>query len=52
MHKVVYEKLWNELGKSSIKYISSDKNVIEIWNKGDLEINFNKVNDYISLKIS
>ena len=52
MHKVIYEKLWNELGKSSIKYISSDKNVIEIWNKGDLEINFNKVNDYICLEIS
>lgn len=51
-YKVISENLWNELGKSSLKYIASDENVTEIWYKGNLEINFNKVNDCISVKIN
>ena len=46
------ERLWNELGKSSLKFVSSDNKVIETWNKGDLEINFNKIKDCISIKIN
>ena len=51
-YRKVSERLWNELGKSSSKFISSDNKVIEIWNKGDLEINFNKIKDCISIKIN
>jgi len=51
-YKVISEKLWNELGKSSLKYIASDENITEVWYKGNLEINFNKVNDCISVKIN
>ncbi|WP_286316072.1 hypothetical protein [Romboutsia ilealis] len=51
-YRKVSERLWNELGKSSSKFISSDNKVIETWNKGDLEINFNKIKDCISIKIS
>ena len=51
-YRIISERLWNELGKSSLKFVSSDNKVIETWNKGDLEINFNKVNDYICLEIS
>ena len=46
------KRLWNELGKSSLKFVSSDNKVIETWNKGDLEINFNKIKDCISIKIN
>ena len=48
----ISERLWNELGKSSLKFVSSDNKVIETWNKGDLEINFNKIKDCISIKIN
>ena len=41
-YRIISERLWNELGKSSLKFVSSDNKVIETWNKGDLEINFNK----------
>ncbi len=51
-YRKISEKLWNELGKSSSKFISSDNKVIETWNKGDLEINFNKIKDCISIKIN
>lgn len=51
-YRKVSERLWNELGKSSSKFISSDSKVIETWNKGDLEINFNKIKDCISIKIN
>ena len=51
-YRKVSERLWNELGKSSSKFISSDNKVIEIWNKGDLEINFKKIKDCISIKIN
>ena len=51
-YKVISENLWNELGKSSLKYIASDDNITEIWYKGNLEINFNKINDCISVKIN
>jgi len=51
-YKVISENLWNELGKSSLKYIASDENITETWHKGNLEINFNKVNDCISVKIN
>ena len=40
-YRIISERLWNELGKSSLKFVSSDNKVIETWNKGDLEINFN-----------
>lgn len=49
---IISERLWNELGKSSLKFVSSDNKVIETWNKGDLEINFNKIKDCISIKIN
>ena len=42
-YRIISERLWNELGKSSLKFVSSDNKVIETWNKGDLEINFNKI---------
>ena len=51
-YRIISERLWNELGKSSLKYVSSDNKVIETWNKGDLEINFNKIKDCISIKIN
>ena len=51
-YRIISERLWNELGKSSLKFVSSDNKVIETWNKGDLEINFNKINDCISIKIN
>ena len=51
-YRIISERLWNELGKSSLKFVSSDNNVIETWNKGDLEINFNKIKDCISIKIN
>ena len=51
-YRIIYERLWNELGKSSLKFVSSDNKVIETWNKGDLEINFNKIKDCISIKIN
>ena len=51
-YKVISEKLWNELGKSSLKYVASGENVTETWHKGNLEINFNKINDCISVKIN
>lgn len=44
-YRMISEKLWNELGKSSLKFVSSDNEVIEIWNKGNLEINLNKIKD-------
>ena len=50
-YRIISERLWNELGKSSLKFVSSDNKVIETWNKGDLEINFNK-KDCISIKIN
>ena len=50
--RIISERLWNELGKSSLKFVSSDNKVIETWNKGDLEINFNKIKDCISIKIN
>ena len=50
-YRIISERLWNELGKSSLKFVSSDNKVIETWNKGDLEINFNKIKDCISIKI-
>ena len=46
-YRIISERLWNELGKSSLKFVSSDNKVIETWNKGDLEINFNKIKDCI-----
>ena len=51
-YRIISERLWNELGKSSLKFVSSDNKVIETWNKGDLEINFNKIKDCISIKIN
>ena len=51
-YRIISERLWNELGKSSLKFVSSDNIVIETWNKGDLEINFNKIKDCISIKIN
>ena len=51
-YRIISERLWNELGKSSLKFVSSDTKVIETWNKGDLEINFNKIKDCISIKIN
>ena len=51
-YRIISERLWNELGKSSLKFVSSDNKVIETWNKGDLEINFNKIKDCISTKIN
>ena len=51
-YRIISERLWNELGKSSLKFVSSDNKVIETWNKGDLEINFNKLKDCISIKIN
>ena len=35
-YRIISERLWNELGKSSLKFVSSDNKVIETWNKGDL----------------
>lgn len=52
IYRIISERLWNELGKSSLKFVSSDNKVIETWNKGDLEINFNKIKDCISIKIN
>ena len=49
-YRIISKRLWNELGKSSLKFVSSDNKVIETWNKGDLEINFNKIKDCISIK--
>ena len=51
-YRIISERLWNELGKSSLKFVSSDNKVIETWNNGDLEINFNKIKDCISIKIN
>lgn len=51
-YRIISERLWNELGKSSLKLVSSDNKVVETWNKGDLEINFNKIKDCISIKIN
>lgn len=51
-YRIISERLWNELGKSSLKFVSSDNKVVETWNKGDLEINFNKIKDCISIKIN
>ena len=51
-YRIISERLWNELGKSSLKFVSSDNKVIETWNKGDLEISFNKIKDCISIKIN
>ena len=51
-YRIISERLWNELGKSSLKFVSSDNTVIETWNKGDLEINVNKIKDCISIKIN
>ena len=51
-YRIISERLWNELGKSSLKFVSSDNKVIETWTKGDLEINFNKIKDCISIKIN
>lgn len=51
-YRIISERLWNELGKSSSKFISSDNKIIETWNKGNLEIKFNKIKDYISIKIT
>ena len=51
-YRIISERLWNELGKSSLKFVSSDNKVIDTWNKGDLEINFNKIKDCISIKIN
>ena len=51
-YRIISERLWNELGKSSLKFVSSDNKVIETCNKGDLEINFNKIKDCISIKIN
>ena len=51
-YRIISERLWTELGKSSLKFVSSDNKVIETWNKGDLEINFNKIKDCISIKIN
>ena len=51
-YRIISERLWNELGKSSLKFVSSDNKVIETWNKGDLEINFKKIKDCISIKIN
>ena len=51
-YRIISGRLWNELGKSSLKFVSSDNKVIETWNKGDLEINFNKIKDCISIKIN
>ena len=51
-YRIISESLWNELGKSSLKFVSLDNKVIETWNKGDLEINFNKIKDCISIKIN
>ena len=51
-YRIISERLWNELGKSSLKFVSSDNKVIETWNKGDLEINLNKIKDCISIKIN
>lgn len=51
-YRIISERLWNELGKSSLKFVSSDNKVIETWNKGDLEIKFNKIKDCISIKIN
>ena len=51
-YRIISERLWNELGKSSLKFVSSDNKVIETWNKGDLVINFNKIKDCISIKIN
>ena len=51
-YRIISERLWNELGKSSLKFVSSDNKVIETWNIGDLEINFNKIKDCISIKIN
>ena len=51
-YRIISERLWNELWKSSLKFVSSDNKVIETWNKGDLEINFNKIKDCISIKIN
>ena len=48
-YRIISERLWNELGKSSLKFVSSDNKVIETWNKGDLEINFNKIKDWIKI---
>ena len=52
IYRIISERLWNELGKSSLKFVSSENKVIETWNKGDLEINFNKIKDCISIKIN
>ena len=46
-YRIISERLWNELGKSSLKFVSSDNKVIETWNKGDL-----KIKDCISIKIN
>ena len=51
-YRIISERLWNELGKSSLKFVSSDNKVVETWNKGDLELNFNKIKDCISIKIN
>ena len=51
-YRIISEILLNELGKSSLKFVLSDNKLIETWNKGDLEINFNKIKDCISIKIN
>ena len=51
-YRIISERLWNELGKSSLKFVSSANKVLETGTKGDLEINFNKIKDCISIKIN
>lgn len=51
VYRIIYEKLWNELGNSSSKYITSDGKLIEVWEKGNIEISFNKDKENLYITI-
>ncbi len=51
VYRIIYEKLWNELGNSSSKYITSDGKLIEVWDKGNIEISFNKDKENLYITI-
>lgn len=51
VYRIIYEKLWNELGNSSSKYITSDGKLIEVWEKGNIEISFNKDKENLYINI-
>lgn len=51
VYRIIYEKLWNELGNSSSQYITSDGKLIEVWEKGNIEISFNKDKENLYINI-